>query len=317
MASSDFTGVATTTILAYDSNWKANTGNDAGNLTLDGSGNLRNPSAFPGYDYSYQNGSTDQSSKSRIVVLAGVRIDNGIATVGPSCRATTTNRGYRAWLRSSTELNTNLDKIDIYRDGSYMGTVNPTTINANTTAIDVSIQVVNTRDIQVVINGQTLTLAGSGANDASGAAPFTGGFPGLFLYNNNAAAANTALITSWTDDVTAGTTVSPSPATITVNGRAATTSAFTNVRIREVLVNNSGQPVGGAANLSLLVWYGGRPIGAPDVSLNGLTTDAAGTTSWSIATGALSYNQSIFYLACGSDSSLSAWTCARMTPSYE
>lgn len=113
------------------------------------------------------------------------------------------------------------------------------------------------------------------------------------------------------------TTLTPSQATVTINGRQVTTSAFQNVRIREVLVNASGQAVGSAANISLWVWYGGRPVGTADLSYAGLTTDANGTTSWSIATGSLAFNQRIFYVAAGSDSSLSAWTCAQMTPNYE
>lgn len=112
------------------------------------------------------------------------------------------------------------------------------------------------------------------------------------------------------------TTVTPAQATITVNGLAPTTSAFQNVRIREVLVNESGQPVGGAANITLLVWYSGRFSGSPDLSLTGMTTDAAGTTSWSIATGTLAYLQPIAYVAQDSIS-FSNYTCARMIPSYE
>lgn len=112
------------------------------------------------------------------------------------------------------------------------------------------------------------------------------------------------------------TTVTPATALVTVSGRIPTTSAFQNVRIREVLVNESGQAVGGAANIHLAVWYGGVLNGAPDISLNGLTTDAAGTTSWSIATGSLAYNQPIFYVAQDS-LSYSKYTCARMIPSYE
>lgn len=111
-------------------------------------------------------------------------------------------------------------------------------------------------------------------------------------------------------------TVTPAPAVITITGRTPATSAFSNVRIREVLVNESGQVVGGAANITLLVWYSGRFGGAPDVSLNGMTSDANGTTSWSIATGTLAYNDPIAYVAQDSVS-FSNYTCARMIPSYE
>lgn len=114
----------------------------------------------------------------------------------------------------------------------------------------------------------------------------------------------------------AGTTVTPAPASLTLNGRTPATSAFQNVRIRDVLVNESGQAVANAANITLLVWYGGVARGAPDVSLNGQTTDANGSASWSIPTGSLAFNQHIFYVAQDSVS-FSNYTCARMTPSYE
>jgi len=83
-----------------------------------------------------------------------------------------------------------------------------------------------------------------------------------------------------------------------------------------VLVNESGQPVASAANITLLVWYGGVCRGAPDYSINGMTTDANGTTSWSLVTGTLGYNDKIFYVAQDSIS-FSNYTCARLTPNYE
>lgn len=119
-------------------------------------------------------------------------------------------------------------------------------------------------------------------------------------------------------DVSGGTdaTVTPTPAALTLNGRTPGTNSFQNVRIREVLVSASGQPVGNASNITLLVWYGGRCRGAPDVSLTGQTTDANGTTSWSIATGTLGYQDPIFYVAQDS-LSFSNYTCARLIPDYE
>lgn len=114
----------------------------------------------------------------------------------------------------------------------------------------------------------------------------------------------------------ASTTVTPAQAALTLNGRTPTTSAFQNVRIREVLVNGSGQTVGNATDITLLVWYSGRFGGAPDVSLNGFTTDSQGTTSWSIATGTLAFNDPIAWVAQNSVS-LSHYAAARMIPSYE
>lgn len=112
------------------------------------------------------------------------------------------------------------------------------------------------------------------------------------------------------------TTVAPAQATLTLNGKTPSTSAFQNVRIRQVLVNEGGQAVANAANITLLVWYSGRFGGAPDVSLNGMTSDANGTISWSIPTGTLGYQQPIAYVAQDSVS-FSNYTCARLTPSYE
>lgn len=118
-------------------------------------------------------------------------------------------------------------------------------------------------------------------------------------------------------EATGTTTLTPGVGSAILSGKNPSTTAFQNIRIRDVLVNGSGQALANAANISLLVWYGGRPVGAPDLSYSALTTDSAGSASWSIPTGPLSYLSPIFYLACGSDSSLSAWTCARMIPSYE
>lgn len=112
------------------------------------------------------------------------------------------------------------------------------------------------------------------------------------------------------------TTVTPAQAALALNGRTPATSAFTNVRIREVLVNASGQAVGSASDIGLRVWYSGICAGPPDVSLNGLTTDANGTTSWSIATGTLGVNQPIFFVAQNSVS-YSHYCCGRIVPSYE
>jgi hypothetical protein len=110
--------------------------------------------------------------------------------------------------------------------------------------------------------------------------------------------------------------VFPAVGAAALQGKTPGTSAFQNVRIRQVLVNESGQPVASAANITLLVWYGGVCRGAPDYSINGMTTDANGTTSWSLVTGTLGYNDKIFYVAQDSIS-FSNYTCARLTPNYE
>lgn len=121
------------------------------------------------------------------------------------------------------------------------------------------------------------------------------------------------------DQFTSGaSTVTKTPATgnLSLAGRAVLTNAFSAVRIREVLINESGQPIVSATNIHLAVWYGGACRGAPDVSLNAQTTDANGTTSWSISTGTLNNGTAIFYVAQDS-LSFSNYTAARMIPSYE
>jgi len=111
-------------------------------------------------------------------------------------------------------------------------------------------------------------------------------------------------------------TVTPTTGSVVAEGRAPSVNPFTNVRIREVLINAAGSPVANQTGIHLVVWYGGVPTGAPDLSYSSMTTDANGSTSWSLATGSLVYNQKIFYVAHDGHASLSAYTCAQMIPTY-
>lgn len=143
---------------------------------------------------------------------------------------------------------------------------------------------------------------------------------------DNVACANTfdeplednLFITSYTqyNGGSASTTLQPAQATLTLNGRLPSVNTFTAVAIREVLINEAGSPVTNRTGMHLMVWYAGVPAGAPDLSLTALTTDAAGTASWSLPPGSLIYNQPIFYLAHDGSASLSNYTCARMIPTY-
>jgi hypothetical protein len=112
-------------------------------------------------------------------------------------------------------------------------------------------------------------------------------------------------------------TINPTTGSIVLAGRAATINAFSNVLIRELMINAAGSPVTNRTGMHLLIWYAGSPAGAPDLSYSALTTDAAGTASWNIAAGSLLFGQPIFYLANDGGSSLSAYTCARMVPTYQ
>ncbi len=112
------------------------------------------------------------------------------------------------------------------------------------------------------------------------------------------------------------TTIAPTTAALSLLGRAVSMNSFTAVAIREVFVNEAGSPVTNRTGISLLIWYAGNPVGAPDLSYSALTTDADGTASWSIAIGGLVYNQPIFYVATDGGASLSQYTCARLIPTY-
>lgn len=112
-------------------------------------------------------------------------------------------------------------------------------------------------------------------------------------------------------------TASPGVGSAVAQGRAPSVNPFTNIFIREVLINEAGSPVSNQSGLHLVVWYSGAPSGAPDLSYSNLTTDANGTASWNLATGGLVYNQGVFYVAHDGHSSMSVYTCARMIPTYQ
>lgn len=112
-------------------------------------------------------------------------------------------------------------------------------------------------------------------------------------------------------------TITPTTGSVVMQGLAASLNSFTAVFIREVLINEAGSPMANRTGISLHVWYSGRPDGVADLSYSDLTTDANGTASWNLAIGGLTYNQQIFYVATDGGASLSAYTCARMLPTYQ
>lgn len=144
------------------------------------------------------------------------------------------------------------------------------------------------------------------------------GSPGIAVYSDGEAGLSFDNFTA-TDELGGGgstVTKTPTTANLSIGGRTISTNAFTAIRIRDVLINESGQPVGNAANITLKVWYSGYCSGPADFSRNGQTTDANGTASWSISTGTLTSGSPIFYVAQDSVS-YSNYTAARMIPSYE
>ncbi len=124
-------------------------------------------------------------------------------------------------------------------------------------------------------------------------------------------------ITSYTSYNSGSTSVTKTPAqaVLTVNVLAPLTNAYTFVAIQDTLISESGQAVANAANIRLLVWYSGQAIGAPDYSVNGQTSNASGSISWSVTPGSLANGQAIFYLAQDSIS-YSNYTCGRVVPTY-
>lgn len=158
--------------------------------------------------------------------------------------------------------------------------------------------------------------------------PFLSSYPATGSYASPAATINPVTDTSEqvphgfyvVADGTVGggssTTATPTTGLLSIQGQQHSVNPFTNVRIREVFINEAGSPLANMTGMSLLIWYAGSPIGSPDLSYSAVTTDTNGTMSYSLATGSLVYNQPIFYLATDGHASLSAWTCARMTPTY-
>lgn len=209
MATDAFTGTAGTALATHDANWTANTNNDGlTGLQLDGSGNLgRTGSSFN--DFFYNGGGTGANSKSHGTFPAGVTLDALGNVLGVGCRMDTTQRGYQVILKSTTNTNTSVDRAGVRRNGSFLVDVTlDSAINLATTPIDMTIQVVNTVDLEVTVNSRVYTkadnatLGGSGGNDGSGAAVLTGGFPGLMIYFNSGVP--TLLVSNWTDDVAGG-----------------------------------------------------------------------------------------------------------------
>lgn len=194
-------------------------------------------------------------------------------------------------------------------------------VNVTSAANDLVLSVLSSDDTSaLVVSGDQTDHTTNSTSDMKHLAYVAGASPSVDVEYTNSGGPNrrTGLVAaSFQSPDSTTTTLTPSQATLTLNGQTPSINPFTNVRIREVLVNEAGSPLGNLTGISLLVWYGGSPVGVPDLSYSALTTDANGTTSWSLATGSLVYNQNIFYVATDGGASLSMYTCARMIPSYE
>jgi hypothetical protein len=169
-----------------------------------------------------------------------------------------------------------------------------------------------TVSFQLYQNGSAL---GAAITDTNAARIVVAGATGIYVFQSGSMNDDVQV-----EDIASGdTTLTPSVGQLVWVGQIPSTNPFTNVRIRDVLINEAGSPVGSRTGIHLMVWYGGVPSGAPDLSLSNMTSDANGTISWSLVTGSLVYNQNVFYIAHDGNASgsLSQYTCARVIPSYE
>lgn len=111
-------------------------------------------------------------------------------------------------------------------------------------------------------------------------------------------------------------TATPGVGLVTVLGQQPSVNSFTNVRYSEVLINAAGSPVSNRTGLRFTVWYSGQCAGAPDLSYSDMTTGAAGTASYSLASGSLVLGQKVFGVITDGGTSLSSYTCGLLTLNY-
>jgi hypothetical protein len=291
-ASDAFTNANGTALTTHDASWTLQT--DAG-FRIQSNGVSPHNTVGSLEGGAYWNADTpDDNQYAEVVFTAG-----GIGYIGPAVRmATGADSRYGAYTNGTDSF---LFKI-VAGTFTQLGATGPAFSNGDT--------------LRIEANGTTIRLLKNGAESISVTdSSLASGRIGITGYSSDT---NTQA-TSWTGgNLSAGssTTVTPTTGALTINGRQGATNVFTNVRIREVFINEAGSPLANMTGMSLLVWYSGSPVGAPDLSYSAVTTDANGTMSYSLATGSLAYNQAIFYVATDGSSSLSAWTCARMTPTY-
>lgn len=193
MAQDVFTGSNGTALATHDSSWTANTvGDGLTGMSLDGSGHLQQ-TGFNFSDVFYNGGGTGADSPSHITIPAGTTIDSVGNLMGAGCRMNTTERGYQAFLKSSTNVNTNFDQVGVRKSGSFFATINlSSAIDLSTTPVELTIALVSTNVVRVTVNAQ------SPYDNADGGTVVTGGYPGLFIYHNSGSPTQT--IDGWTDD---------------------------------------------------------------------------------------------------------------------
>jgi hypothetical protein len=299
MATDNFTAANGTALATYNAQWTAAVSgwevrDNKANATADAdSYAIRNEGGY----------SADQSSKANITGMSSFSEYRGVCARCAGSEATF--RGYVVLTDGSSGAgHTGIGKVT---NGSTAVLKDVTTTFAANDQIE--IRCTGTSPVTIAFYKNGVLVDSTTDNDS----PYTDGAPGIYAYGN------TPGLDDWEGaDIAGGTTatVTPAPAALSLQGRAPTTSAFQNVRIREVLTNGSGQVVSNATDITLLVWYAARCGGAPDISLNGMTTDSNGTISWSIPTGGLGYQSPIFYVAQNAVS-LSHYTAARLIPNYE
>lgn len=184
---------------------------DPTNFVADGSNRAWMNAAFKGGALVYTSGN-GPNDKGEGTIVAGTTSSIGNNLEHHVCTRMAVGSpgtlGYSAFPRAT--VGTVVDEMRVRRNfnGFVSNIPLSPTVDLATTDLTYSIRVVNTVDLEVIVNGTTYTLSGSGGNDFSGAAVLTGGNPGLAILNNLGVAAGG--FKNWTDGVSA-------PASLTVD----------------------------------------------------------------------------------------------------
>ncbi len=110
-------------------------------------------------------------------------------------------------------------------------------------------------------------------------------------------------------------TISPSGVASAAAFGSHTVTTATKIRVVETLINETGAPLANLTGITVLLWRGTVPSGAPDQVLTGQTTDQNGATSWVFDRADLDIGDSIVYLAYAGDP-MTSGTVALIQPEY-
>lgn len=173
---------------------------DPTNFTTDGSNHAWMNAAFKGSALVFTGGGNGANTKGEVVLAAGTttsignNLEHHVLCRGAAGAPGTTGYSAFPFALATTIVN----EMRVRKNNAFL--INQAlvpTIDLASSNLTYSIRVVNTVDIELIVNGTTYTLSGSGGNDVGGTAVLTGGNSGLAIQNNTASAAGGFL--SWTD----------------------------------------------------------------------------------------------------------------------